>query len=91
MRESQHSRIGVFDSGVGGLTVLRELYRQLPKESILYFGDTARLPYGDRSPSEIIQFVREILTWMSPRKRKNGHHRLQHQFGFGLQSHSRRI
>ena len=65
MRESQHSRIGVFDSGVGGLTVLRELYRQLPKESILYFGDTARLPYGDRSPSEIIQFVREILTWMA--------------------------
>mgnify|MGYP006270485071 CR=1 FL=1 len=57
-------RIGVFDSGVGGLTVLRELYRQLPNESILYFGDTARLPYGNRSASEILQFVREILTWM---------------------------
>ena len=64
MRESQRSRIGVFDSGVGGLTVLRELYRQLPKESILYFGDTARLPYGNRSSQEIVQFVREILTWM---------------------------
>jgi glutamate racemase len=50
---------------VGGLTVLRELYRQLPKESILYFGDTARLPYGNRSPQEIIQYVREILTWMA--------------------------
>lgn len=58
-------RIGVFDSGVGGLTVLRELYRLLPNESILYFGDTARLPYGNRSQAEILQFVREILTWMS--------------------------
>lgn len=64
MIESQHSRIGIFDSGVGGLTVLRELYRQLPQESILYFGDTARLPYGDRRPDEIVQFVREIMTWM---------------------------
>lgn len=59
--------IGVFDSGVGGLTVLQELYRQLPNESILYFGDTARLPYGTRSPEEIIQFVREILCWMRDR------------------------
>jgi len=62
--ESQRDRIGVFDSGVGGLTVLRELYRQLPNESILYFGDTARLPYGTRSQAEIVQFSREILVWM---------------------------
>jgi glutamate racemase len=62
--ELQQARIGIFDSGVGGLTVLRELYRQLPNESILYFGDTARLPYGTRSRSEILQFTREILTWM---------------------------
>ena len=60
----QRSRIGVFDSGVGGLTVLRELYRHLPNESILYFGNTARLPYGTRSQAEILQFVREILIWM---------------------------
>jgi glutamate racemase len=59
--------IGVFDSGVGGLTVLQELYRQVPNESILYFGDTARLPYGTRSAEEIIQFVREILCWMIDR------------------------
>lgn len=65
MRKLERSRIGVFDSGVGGLTVLRELYRQLPNESILYFGDTARLPYGTRSKTEIIHFVREILYWMS--------------------------
>ncbi len=62
--EPWQRRIGVFDSGVGGLTVLRELYRQLPNESILYFADTARLPYGTRSASEILQFGLEILTWM---------------------------
>lgn len=62
--DPERAPIGVFDSGVGGLTVLRELYRQLPNESILYFGDTARLPYGTRSQAEILQFVREILTWM---------------------------
>jgi hypothetical protein len=50
---SSPTRIGIFDSGVGGLTVLREIYRQLPNESVLYFGDTARLPYGPRSPEEI--------------------------------------
>lgn len=63
-QEPQQHRIGVFDSGVGGLTVLREIYRQLPHESILYFADTARLPYGTRSKSEILQFCFEILTWM---------------------------
>ena len=62
--ELQRRRIGVFDSGVGGLTVLRELYRQLPNESILYFADTARLPYGIRSANEILQFGFEILSWM---------------------------
>ncbi|MBD2463226.1 glutamate racemase [Oscillatoria sp. FACHB-1407] len=59
-----HARIAVFDSGVGGLTVLREVYRQLPHESVLYVADTAHLPYGTRSQSEIIQFTREILTWL---------------------------
>jgi glutamate racemase len=62
--ELQRRRIGIFDSGVGGLTVLRELYRQLPNESILYFADTARLPYGTRSAGEISQFCFEILSWM---------------------------
>jgi len=62
--DSGQQRIGIFDSGVGGLTVLRELYRQLPNESILYFGDTARLPYGTRGAAEIVQFVREIMAWL---------------------------
>jgi len=62
--EPHRAKIGVFDSGAGGLTVLRELYRQLPNESVIYFGDTARLPYGIRSQAEILQYVREILHWM---------------------------
>jgi glutamate racemase len=60
----QNQRIALFDSGVGGLTVLREVYRQLPNESVLYFADNARLPYGIRSQAEIIEFVREIMTWL---------------------------
>lgn len=63
-REPQQAPIGIFDSGVGGLTVLRQLRRQLPHESIIYFGDTARLPYGNRSRAEILQSTREILSWM---------------------------
>ncbi|MGH1393497.1 MAG: glutamate racemase [Trichormus sp.] len=69
-QEPQRAPIGVFDSGVGGLTVLRQLYRQLPHESIVYFGDTARLPYGIRSQAEIVQFVREILDWMQQQRVK---------------------
>ncbi|MGF1537720.1 MAG: glutamate racemase, partial [Elainellaceae cyanobacterium] len=56
--------IGVFDSGVGGLTVLKAIHQRLPHESVLYFGDTAHLPYGTRSRAEILQFVRDILGWM---------------------------
>ncbi len=62
--ETRQKRIGIFDSGIGGLTVLRELYRQLPNESILYFADTARLPYGTRTTEEILQFVDEIIGWL---------------------------
>lgn len=64
------ARIGVFDSGVGGLTVLQEIYRQLPQESVLYFGDTARVPYGTRSATEILQFTRETLDWMAQQRVK---------------------
>ncbi|MCF4970378.1 glutamate racemase [Nostoc sp. CMAA1605] len=69
-QEPQRAPIGVFDSGVGGLTVLRQIYRQLPHESVIYFGDTARLPYGIRSQAEITQFVREILDWMQQQRVK---------------------
>jgi glutamate racemase len=63
-------RIGVFDSGVGGLTVLQEIYRQLPYESVLYFGDTARVPYGTRSAAEILTFTRETLNWLGQNRVK---------------------
>jgi glutamate racemase len=52
--------IGVFDSGVGGLTVLHELLVALPQEDFLYLGDSARFPYGDRSPEELRAFGRQI-------------------------------
>ncbi|SIS64215.1 glutamate racemase [Alicyclobacillus vulcanalis] len=55
-----HRPIGVFDSGIGGLTVFHALRRRLPHESIVYFGDRARCPYGDRDPHEVKQFALEI-------------------------------
>lgn len=51
--------IGVFDSGLGGLTVVKELMKQLPNEDIVYFGDTARVPYGTKSKESIIRFSKE--------------------------------
>jgi len=51
--------IAIFDSGVGGLTVMREIALMLPEEDIMYFGDTARVPYGIKGPGTIIQFARE--------------------------------
>ncbi|MEK6564254.1 MAG: glutamate racemase [Candidatus Omnitrophota bacterium] len=56
--------IGVFDSGVGGLTVVRELIRQLPGESIIYFGDTARVPYGIKSKETVIRFSIENILFL---------------------------
>src|SRR5262245_30513201 len=56
--------IGVFDSGVGGLTVVRRMLELLPAESVCYFGDTARLPYGSKSRPTIIQFSRENTRWL---------------------------
>jgi glutamate racemase len=58
---SDQRPIGVFDSGVGGLTVLREILRRLPNESTIYFGDNARAPYGVRSDEEVRQFSTESL------------------------------
>lgn len=56
--------IGVFDSGVGGLTVAREIMRNLPKEDIVYFGDTARVPYGSKSKDNIIRYSRQIIKFL---------------------------
>lgn len=56
--------IGVFDSGIGGLTVAHEIMRQLPNESIVYFGDTARVPYGPKSPDTVRRYSREIAAFL---------------------------
>lgn len=58
------SPIGVFDSGVGGLTVVKELVRQLPREDIVYFGDTARVPYGIKSKETVIRFSVENILFL---------------------------
>jgi glutamate racemase len=62
--------IGVFDSGVGGLTVLHELLVQLPHEDFLYLGDTARFPYGERTPEELARFSAEIAEELLRRRTK---------------------
>jgi glutamate racemase len=56
--------IGVFDSGIGGLSVVKELIKELPNESIIYFGDTARVPYGSKSTNTIRRFSVEILNFL---------------------------
>ena len=62
--------IGVFDSGVGGLTVLHELLVQLPHEDFVYLGDTARFPYGERSSHELARFSAEIAEELLRRRAK---------------------
>lgn len=56
--------IGVFDSGVGGLTVVKEIMRQLPGESLVYFGDTARVPYGSKSKKTVLKYSRQIVHFL---------------------------
>ena len=56
--------IGVFDSGIGGLTVAREIMRNLPMEKLVYFGDTARVPYGSKSKETILRYSREIVEFL---------------------------
>ena len=66
----KNAAIGVFDSGVGGLTVAREIIRQLPEESITYFGDTARVPYGSKSKDTIIRYSRQIIRFLKTKNVK---------------------
>jgi len=56
--------IGIFDSGIGGLTVARAVRKLLPSESTIYVGDTARVPYGPKSPETVRRYAREILAWL---------------------------
>lgn len=63
-KHHQDAAIGVFDSGVGGLTVVREIMRHLPNEKIIYFGDTARVPYGSKSRDTIIYYSKQIINFL---------------------------
>lgn len=62
--------IGIFDSGLGGLTSVQELHRQLPEEKVIYFGDTARTPYGSKSPETIVKFATQIVDYLIARNTK---------------------
>ena len=64
MKIDAGSPIGVFDSGVGGLTVAREIMRQMPNEKIIYFGDTARVPYGSKSKETVTRFSKQIVRFL---------------------------
>ena len=64
MNTDRNAPIGVFDSGVGGLTVVREIMRNLPHERIVYFGDTARVPYGSKSKSTVLRYSRQIVRFL---------------------------
>lgn len=63
-KDRKQAAIGVFDSGVGGLTVAREIMRQMPNEKIIYFGDTARVPYGTKSKETITRFSKQIARFL---------------------------
>ncbi|PTX92127.1 glutamate racemase [Verrucomicrobia bacterium LW23] len=62
--DKQRQSIGIFDSGVGGLTVVSAVHRLLPREDIIYFGDTGRVPYGNKSPEMIIQYSLQISRFL---------------------------
>ena len=62
--------IGVFDSGLGGLTSVQELHRQLPEERVIYLGDTARTPYGSKSPETIVKFATQNVDYLIARNTK---------------------
>ncbi len=62
--------IGIFDSGIGGLTVVRQIHRLLPQEDLVYLGDTARVPYGTKSPSTVIRFALEDMQFLQQQQVK---------------------
>ncbi|MEO0404727.1 MAG: glutamate racemase [Bacteroidota bacterium] len=62
--------MGIFDSGIGGMTVAKTIRKQLPNESITYFGDTAHLPYGDKSAESIRHYAARITAWLVQKKVK---------------------
>ena len=69
MKTSRSRPIGVFDSGLGGLTVVKAIRKELPKEKLVYFGDTARIPYGTKGPDTILRYARQIVRFLLKREK----------------------
>ena len=70
MKIDRDAPVGVFDSGIGGLTVAREIMRNLPNEEIVYFGDTARVPYGSKSKETVTRYSRQIVRFLQSKEVK---------------------
>ncbi|MDP8234193.1 MAG: glutamate racemase [Candidatus Saelkia tenebricola] len=64
-KDRRNLPIGIFDSGLGGLTVVKEVLNFLPHESVIYLGDTARLPYGNKSEDTVLRFTKEAISFFS--------------------------
>lgn len=67
---ARYAPVGVFDSGVGGLTVVSEIMSQIPNEKIIYFGDTARVPYGSKSKETITRYAKQIIRFLQTQEVK---------------------
>lgn len=70
MKRVSNQPVGIFDSGIGGLTVLKEIKKILPSENIIYFGDTARVPYGNKSKQTVIKFTTQSILFLLKKKVK---------------------
>ena len=64
MDNRKEAPIGVFDSGVGGLTVVKEIMYQIPNEKVIYFGDTARVPYGNKTKETVTKYALQIVRFL---------------------------
>ena len=82
--ENCNKAIGVMDSGVGGLTVLKELYKLCPKENYLYFGDTKNLPYGEKTKEQLIEIVKKIFDFFEKKEVKSSCSGLQYNISHRL-------
>ena len=71
MKSSPGAPIGIFDSGIGGLTVVKSVMQALPNESIVYFGDTARVPYGIKSAETVKEYALQITDFLLRKRVKN--------------------
>ena len=70
MAKANNAPIGLFDSGVGGLTILKALHQALPNENLIYFGDTAHVPYGNKSKNAVTKYSKEIVKFLENKKVK---------------------